>query len=440
MELKSYRLNNETAEEVSSDVANVYNNNNHIIDHNMKTKISFGDEPIVKLTDVSIGFFRTPVFERLNISVPNGKIYAVLGPKNCGKTLILQCIAGFIKPSKGKVTVLEDSPVLSSLIGYMPQEISLFDELTVEETMKFFGHMYDLPDEVIRNKLDYLLNSFETSRRNILVKCLSNNDKVIMSLAISVLHSPKLLILDEPTQYCDPFLKKSVWKQLRALTAVENVTIIVSTSHIDEAKNADIVGLIKNGSLREEELPKHWSSELSVNTIEELFINVFTQRAEKTSEIRDFTANENNNRIPIKHSVSFDEISLSPNPNQYHRLHNSSIERISALYHKNLKHEVRNIPVLIFQLLFPALAIVMFCFCIGHNPYEIPVGVYNPDKPSFVSDLILKSFNPKTIQLQYYDTFDSAFDAVRQHEVWAILVFPHNYSRSMLQKSSQVSF
>ena len=441
MELKAYRLNNGTAEEVGhqNNNDNNNNNNNNNNDNNMKTKISFGEEPVVKLTDVSIGFFRNEIFKSLNISVPNGQIYALLGPKNCGKTLILQCIAGFVKPSKGTITVFDGSPALSSHIGYMPQDISLFDELTIEETMKFFGHMYDLPDEFVRHKIEYLFDSLESNRRNILVKCLSNNDKVIMSLAIAVLHSPKLLILDEPTLYCDPFLKKTVWKQLKGLCAVENITIIVSTSHIEEAKNADIVGFIRNGNLREEKLPKHWSTEISVNTIEELFINVFTQRVDKSADIAKFNTNENNNRIPIKHSVSFDEISLSPNPNQYHRFHSSSIERVSALYHKNLKREVRNIPVLVFQLLFPALAITMFCFCIGHNPYEMPVGVYNPDKPSFVSDLILKSFNMKSVQLQYYDTFDSAYEAVRQHEVWAILVFPHNYTRSMLQKSSQVS-
>lgn len=444
MELKSYRKSNGTAEDMAVNLAQLPqtadndNNNNEL-----KTKISFGNEPIVKLIDVSISFYKKKVFEKLNIKVPVGRIYSILGPKKCGKSLILQCIAGLIKPTKGEVTVLDSYPKFSSAIGYMPQEISLFDDLTVEETMKYFGQLYDVSKDMIWNKIEFLLDSIATTGKSTLIRCLSNNDKVVVSLAITVLHSPKILILDEPTVYCDPLLKKSIWKQLKGLCSLENVTIIMSTSHIEEAKYSDIVGFIKDGTLREEELPKQLSIELSLSSVEDLFINLFNkkERSSKSNQIRDYDRNyENSNKISINNNdYPFNQINLSPNLETINKIKTSSKDRISALYYKNLKGQLRNLPVLIFHLLFPALAVSMFCACIGHNPYEIPIGVYNPDKPSFVSDLILKSFNPNSIQLQYYDTFDSAYDAVRQHSVWAMMVFPHNYTRSMLQRGLQVS-
>lgn len=433
MELKSYQNNSFSAEDISIDMSQ----------NNKKLYVpSFSNNSAIKLTDVSLTFGKNKVLEGLNMTVPYGKICSIIGPKNSGKTLVFQSIVGLVKPSEGVIEVFGRKPEYSSSIGYMPEEISLFDDLTINEIMKYFGQLYNLPNNFINNKLAYLIESLTVNDKNILIRCLNNNDKVAVSLAVTILHSPQLLILDEPTLYGDPLFKKIIQKQLRNLCDRERVTILISSSHIEEAQHSDIVGLIRDGTLIAEELPQRLVKEISYNSVEDIFLNLFNKN--KFKEINGFSKIDknliNNNNKTATSDNSFHEINLNSNVKQAEKIKTSSIGRISALYYKNLKSKLRNRNLLIFQLLYPAFAIALFCFCIGKNPYDIPVGVYNPDRPSLASDLILKYIDNKTISLKYYNTFESAIHGIREHEVWAVLSFPHNYTRSMLERSLQVRY
>ncbi|XP_054158805.1 ABC transporter G family member 23-like [Oppia nitens] len=447
------------------------------------------DDIVVNVSDKNykIGFYRqTPLLVGLNLTVPKANILSIVGPKGSGKTLILQCIAGLIRPSNGKIEVFGEDcsqqqqrqQEIYRSIGYMPQKLSLYDGLTVEEIMKYFGQLYQLPQELVQTKIDYLVDSISSTTNNnnkksTLIRQLTTNDKVVVSLAITVLHSPRLLLMDEPTRHCDPWLKRSIWQQLRHLCLTEKVTIVATSRHIDESKYADTVALVgRDGQLVEESVPKHFANDFA--SVDDMFDKLFFNKQQQQQHLIDnkfcgtsclsvttttsITTIQDQNNISKEEEVFDAKEEVTESQTSLYVTTDDDIDgqsgsdsgfrsgwisksvttkRISALYYKNLKQQMRNKWFLMFYLLYPALAVSLFCACIGKNPYDIPVGVYNPDRPSFVSDIILKSFNQKVIQLIEYDTFESAYEAVRHNHVWAMLSFPHNYTRSMLHRSSQ---
>lgn len=191
----------------------------------------------------------------LNMDVYKGEIYALLGPNGAGKTTTVRMIMGLLKPTSGKIfvdniDVIKHPNIVKSRVGYMPQFFSLYSDLTVFENLDFYGRIYGLPREYRIRRIKELMSIVEISEyKDVLAGNLSGGLKRRLGLAATLIHDPNLIILDEPTAGVDPPLRRAFWRLFLRLRD-EGKTILVTTHYMDEAENADRIGLISQGKLR----------------------------------------------------------------------------------------------------------------------------------------------------------------------------------------------
>jgi ABC-2 type transport system ATP-binding protein len=190
----------------------------------------------------------------LNLEIRSGERYGLIGPDGAGKTTLLRILTGLLVPQSGEVRVLGFDPVtqqemIKSGIGYMPQRFSLYPDLTVAENMRFFADIYHIP-KVERQQLTERLLHFSrlgpfVNRR---AGALSGGMKQKLALSCTLIHTPKLLILDEPTTGVDPVSREEFWAILNDLRG-QGVTVLVTTPYMDEAALCDRVTLVYQGQV-----------------------------------------------------------------------------------------------------------------------------------------------------------------------------------------------
>lgn len=230
---------------------------------------------IVKVSNVVKKYSNVTILNNINLDVKEGEIIGLIGPSGSGKTTLVKSIMGMVKINSGEVYVLNQKiPNLNVLkdIGYMAQADALYEELTGKENMEFFAKLFKLSKSKIAERMQYtakLVNlQDDLSKR---VSNYSGGMKRRLSLAISLIQDPKLLILDEPTVGIDPKLRFSIWKELKALKE-QGKTIIVTTHVIDEAEKCDKLALIRDGAIIADGSVEQLKQKFKVNTVEEIFI------------------------------------------------------------------------------------------------------------------------------------------------------------------------
>lgn len=138
-------------------------------------------------------------------------------------------------------SILLGSGVPGKRVGYMPQEIALYAEFSIKETMMYFGWIFGMQTSEIKERLHFLLNFLDLPSENRLVKNLSGGQQRRVSFAVALMHDPELLILDEPTVGVDPLLRQSIWNHLVHITKAGQKTVIITTHYIEEARQAHTV-------------------------------------------------------------------------------------------------------------------------------------------------------------------------------------------------------
>lgn len=196
----------------------------------------------------------------LTFHVATAEMYGLIGPDGAGKTTTMRILAGMIALDDGQVSVLSmnplgQNPTLRSALGYMPQQYTLYGDLTVEENLRFFSRMFCLPTDEYRERRGRLLAITRlapfTDRR---ADALSGGMYKKLALACALLPRPRLLLLDEPTNGVDPVSRRELWALLFELTA-EGMSIVISTPYMDEAVRCHRVGLIHQGRIILEGVP-----------------------------------------------------------------------------------------------------------------------------------------------------------------------------------------
>ena len=204
----------------------------------------------VEARDVRKRFGDVTALDGVSLSIPAGQIYGLLGPNGSGKTTLIRALAGLLRPDEGELLVFGKPPrdaVAASTVGYMTQAAALYSDLSVQENLRFFGTLSGLRDieagiEDALRRVDLL------DRRGSIVGTLSGGMRTRVSLAATLLHQPRLLLLDEPTVGVDPALRRDFWQHFRSLAST-GVTILVSSHVMDEASRCDRLGLIRAGRL-----------------------------------------------------------------------------------------------------------------------------------------------------------------------------------------------
>jgi ABC-2 type transport system ATP-binding protein len=211
-------------------------------------------EAAIDTRDLGKRFGTLEAVTGLGLRVARGESFALVGPDGAGKTTTIRMLCGIMDPDQGRATVLGLDTVkaaedIKERIGYMPQRFGLYDDLTVDENMAFYADLYRVPQAQRRQKVPELLGfSNLTPFRERLAGQLSGGMRQKLGLACALIHTPELLILDEPTCGVDPVSRREFWHILYRLLS-GGMTIFVSTAYLDEAERAHRVGLMHKGRL-----------------------------------------------------------------------------------------------------------------------------------------------------------------------------------------------
>ncbi|MEW6726520.1 ABC transporter ATP-binding protein [Desulforudis sp. 1088] len=233
----------------------------------------------IETRNLSKSFGSLEAVKDLTITIPAGKIFGLLGPNGSGKSTTIRMLCGIMRPSAGSGTVLgydiaREPEMIKQNIGYMSQRFSLYEDLTVEENMQFFGRIYGLSRDQVRERLLVLKKEMQLDvRERQLVGTLSGGWKQRVALANAFVHQPRLLILDEPTAGVDPVSRRLFWDILDRLSS-QGISILVTTHYMDEAERCHLVALMFRGRLHAFGTPAELMESAERSTLEDVFIDM----------------------------------------------------------------------------------------------------------------------------------------------------------------------
>ncbi len=211
-------------------------------------------ETTIRVSHLTKDFGGLCAVDDLTFRVFEGEIFGLVGPDGAGKTTTMRLLASIMEPTSGDAWVagyhtVKEAESIKEEIGYMSQRFGLYTDLTVIENISFYADIYGIPRKGREKKIDYLLGfSNLTPFKKRLAGNLSGGMKQKLGLACSLIHTPKILFLDEPTNGVDPVSRRDFWRILYRLLH-EKVTIFISTAYLDEAERCNRVGLIHKGKL-----------------------------------------------------------------------------------------------------------------------------------------------------------------------------------------------
>jgi ABC-2 type transport system ATP-binding protein len=209
----------------------------------------------------------------IHLEIQQGSVVGVIGPDGAGKTTLLRLLTGLLKSTSGSISVVGTDVVknpqeLKKDIGYMPQHFSLYGDLTVTENLKFFADMYSVSRDVFdQRKKELLAFSGLTLFQNRLARNLSGGMQKKLALASNLLHTPKILFLDEPTTGVDPVSRQELWDILFQLNK-QGVTLILTTPYMDEAQRCQRVGFMYDGRILSFRSPQDLIREMKEEVVE----------------------------------------------------------------------------------------------------------------------------------------------------------------------------
>jgi ABC-2 type transport system ATP-binding protein len=208
----------------------------------------------VDIRDLVKRFRDATAVDGLSLHVRGGEMMGMIGPDGAGKTTTLRILCGLLRPDGGECRVagkdtVRESAFVRTVVGYMPQRFSLYPDLTVEENLRFFADLFQVPKAEREKRLKRLLQFSRlgpfSSRR---ASALSGGMKQKLALSCTLIHTPKILFLDEPTTGVDPVSRREFWDILGDLKR-DGVTLLVTTPYMDEAARCDRVALVDKGRI-----------------------------------------------------------------------------------------------------------------------------------------------------------------------------------------------
>lgn len=200
--------------------------------------------------------------KNISFSVKPGQLFGLIGPDGAGKTTLMRTICTLVVPDSGTILVkgmdvTQKVSQIRSILGYMPQRFSLYQDLTVEQNLQFFADLFQVPQAERHTRLRQL---YQFSRLEPFKKraagALSGGMKQKLALSCALIHTPEILILDEPTFGVDPVSRQEFWEILHSIQK-EGTTILVSTAYMDEANLCDRVALFFNGQIKAIDSPEN---------------------------------------------------------------------------------------------------------------------------------------------------------------------------------------
>ncbi len=210
---------------------------------------------VVNVAAAAKSFGKFEAVKGISFTIKRGETFGLLGPNGAGKSTTINMISSYLRPSSGHVTVLGMDTVkqaddIKERIGVVPQELALYEELTAEENLTFFGQMYQLERKALQVRAAELLNLMGLyDRRSEPVKHYSGGMKRRLNIAVGLINNPDLLLLDEPTVGVDPQSRNAIFDNIEQLKA-RGLTLLYTTHYMEEAERlCDRIAIVDNGKL-----------------------------------------------------------------------------------------------------------------------------------------------------------------------------------------------
>jgi ABC-2 type transport system ATP-binding protein len=208
----------------------------------------------IEVNDLTKRFGKFTAVDRLRFSVKRGEIFGFLGANGAGKSTTIRMLCGLLQATSGTATVggfniTTQTDLVKQNIGYMSQRFSLYDDLTVEQNIRFFGGVYGLSPTRLNERMAWVLSMADLEgREDSMTRTLAGGWKQRLALGCAILHEPPIIFLDEPTGGVDPISRRNFWELINHLSG-EGVTVLVTTHFLDEAEYCNDIILINAGRL-----------------------------------------------------------------------------------------------------------------------------------------------------------------------------------------------
>jgi ABC-2 type transport system ATP-binding protein len=236
-------------------------------------------EKIITVKNLSKKFGDFIAVNDISFDVYKGEIFGFLGANGAGKTTAMKMLIGISKPTSGEALVANfdiksQAEMVKKSIGYMSQKFSMYDDLTIKENITFFGGIYGLSRNQIKEKTTKLVSELGLEDAlNKLVGDLPLGWKQKLSFSVALLHEPKIVFLDEPTGGVDPITRRQFWEMIYA-EAHKGTTIFVTTHYMDEAEYCDRVSIMVEGKIEALDSPKNLKQQYNVASMNEVFLKL----------------------------------------------------------------------------------------------------------------------------------------------------------------------
>jgi len=228
---------------------------------------------VIDVRDLVVQRGRVQALRGISFETRPGEVTGLLGPSGCGKTTLMRAVVGVQVVQSGEVEVLglpAGDRRLRDRVGYVSQAPSVYDDLTVAENLRFFARVLDVP----RTEIDRCVEAVDLgSRRDQVVNRLSGGERSRVSLAVALLGSPELLVLDEPTVGLDPVLRRDLWAMFHRL-ADAGTAVLVSSHVMDEAERCDRLLLMRDGELIAQDTPQALLDRTRTTDVENAFLSI----------------------------------------------------------------------------------------------------------------------------------------------------------------------
>jgi ABC-2 type transport system ATP-binding protein len=217
-------------------------------------KLATEGEYAVEMVDLTKKFGGFCAVRDVTLNIRRGEIFGFLGPNGAGKTTTIRMLLGLLGPTSGHASVLgydivRQSERIRKSVGYMSQRFSLYPDLTVGESLDFYGRTYGVRGNRLRERKRFVVQMVGLEgRERVLARTLSGGWKQRLALGVAILHEPEMLFLDEPTAGVDPLSRRAFWRLLYRL-AREGTTVLVTTHYMDEAEHCQDLALIHGGQI-----------------------------------------------------------------------------------------------------------------------------------------------------------------------------------------------
>ncbi|HPN72582.1 MAG TPA: ribosome-associated ATPase/putative transporter RbbA [Candidatus Omnitrophota bacterium] len=397
------------------------------------------DEIVIDAKGLTRRFGNFTAVDHVSLSIERGEIFGFLGSNGCGKSTTMKMLTGLLPPTDGTATLFGESVEAGSMevrkkLGYMTQAFSLYGELTVRQNLVLDALLYHIPKDKAESRIKELVEKFGLGEHlDSLADSLPMGLRQRLSLAVAVLHEPKMLILDEPTSGVDPVARDSFWELLVDLSRNQGVTIFITTHFMNEGMRCDRISLMNAGKVLACDAPQKLIEARGAADLEEAFIGYMKDA------IKEASAAEPKKVAAAPAETVREKPKEAKKPEGKAASLKLRLGRMLA-YARNEAMQILRDPVrLVFAFLGSALLMVVFGFGITTDIENIRYAALDLDE-SPESRAYLEQFagaKPYFLPTENLSSAEEALQKLREDKVSVVIEMPPNFGKD-LRRARQV--